>query len=171
MRRGTETFFNLGRGARPRAPFEPTEACAGQATEASRAWAIRLAASLIGIAKPRPSALDAVAVFTPTTSPAAFRSGPPLLPGLIAASVWIRPLSVTGRPVCSSWTVIVRSRAETIPFVTVSVYVPSGLPIAIAVWPTSIVVGVADRGRLEAGRVDLDEGEVLVSDTVTTVAG
>ena len=27
-------------------------------------------------------------VFMPTTSPARFKSGPPLLPGLIAASVW-----------------------------------------------------------------------------------
>ena len=34
-----------------------------------------------------------------------------------------------------------------IPFVTVSVNVPSGLPIAIAVWPTWIVVGVADAWR------------------------
>src|SRR5258706_1342214 len=105
-------FFNIGGG--------PAEA-AGQATDAALAWAIRLAALAIGMANPRPSALDAVAVLTPTTWPIASRSGPPLLPGLIAASVWIRPLSVTGRPVCSSWTVIVRSRAEMIPFVTVSV--------------------------------------------------
>ena len=95
---------------------------------------------MIGIAKPRPSALAAIAVLTPTTAPMASRSGPPLLPGLIAASVWIRSVSVTGRPVCSSWTVIVRPSAEMIPFVTVSVNVPSGLPIAIAVWPTWIVV-------------------------------
>ena len=43
----------------------------------------------IGIAKPRPSAFADVAVVTPMTAPVASMSGPPLLPGLIAASVWI----------------------------------------------------------------------------------
>src|SRR6266566_180146 len=86
-----------------------------QATEAVRAALTRSAALSIGIAKPRPSALEAVAVLTPMTSPDALRRGPPLLPGLIAASVWIRPLRVTGRPVSSSCTVISRSSAETIP--------------------------------------------------------
>ena len=52
------------------------------------------AAAEIGIAKPRPSALVATAVLMPITLPAASSSGPPLLPGLIAASVWIRPFSV-----------------------------------------------------------------------------
>ena len=33
-----------------------------------------------------------IATFTPTTSPITFRSGPPELPGLIGALVWIRPL-------------------------------------------------------------------------------
>ncbi len=32
----------------------------------------------------------AIAVFMPTTSPRAFESGPPELPGLIAASVWMK---------------------------------------------------------------------------------
>ena len=47
-------------------------------------------AMLIGIAKPMPSASAATAVLMPMTLPPASRSGPPLLPGLIAASVWIR---------------------------------------------------------------------------------
>ena len=47
------------------------------------------AAAEIGIAKPRPSALDETAVLIPMTAPEASRSGPPLLPGLMAASVWM----------------------------------------------------------------------------------
>ena len=109
-----------------------------------------------------PAASVETAVLMPMTLPVASRSGPPLLPGLIAASVWSRPVSVTGRPVASSWTVIVRPVADRMPLVTVSVNVPSGLPMAMTVWPTWSVAGVADGGRAEAGRVDLDQGEVLV---------
>ena len=36
---------------------------------------------------------------TPTTVPPTSRSGPPLLPALIAASVWMRPSRATRRPV------------------------------------------------------------------------
>ena len=36
--------------------------------------------------------VEATAVLMPMTAPDASSSGPPLLPGLIAASVWIRPL-------------------------------------------------------------------------------
>ena len=46
----------------------------------------------IGIAKPRPTdppLLLKMEELTPTTSPRALVSGPPELPGLIAASVWI----------------------------------------------------------------------------------
>ena len=45
---------------------------------------------LIGIEKPMPSLPPeelAMAVLRPTTSPRRFTSGPPLLPGLMAASV------------------------------------------------------------------------------------
>lgn len=49
----------------------------------------------IGIAKPIPSASEEVAVLMPMTSPAALISGPPELPALIAASVWIISLSVS----------------------------------------------------------------------------
>ena len=94
------------------------------------------AAAEIGVAKPRPSALAEAAVLMPMTLPLASSSGPPLLPGLIAASVWRRLVSVTGRPVASSWTVIVRPVADRMPLVTVSVKVPSGLPMAMTVSPT-----------------------------------
>ena len=53
---------------------------------------------------------------------------------MIAASVWMR-LRIT----VPSWTWIVRPKAETIPEVTEFVYVPSGLPMAIASWPTLAV--------------------------------
>src|SRR2546427_772755 len=85
----------------------------------------------IGIAKPIPFEFASMAVLMPTTWPAASRSGPPLLPGLIAASVWIRLVRWT-----PAWISMLRPVAEMIPVVTVLVYVPSGEPIAIASWPT-----------------------------------
>ena len=94
------------------------------------AWRMIGRAMLIGIEKPMPVESRAIAVLIPITAPVASRSGPPLLPGLIAASVWIRlrrwPPSV----------VIVAAGAETIPLVTLLRYVPSGLPIATASSPT-----------------------------------
>ena len=50
-------------------------------------------AVLMGIAKPTPALSPvrlAIAVFMPTTSPFMSNSGPPELPGLIAASVWMK---------------------------------------------------------------------------------
>src|SRR5215472_12672300 len=50
--------------------------------------------TLIGIAKPTPSLppdCDRIDELTPITWPAALNSGPPELPGLIAASVWMAP--------------------------------------------------------------------------------
>ena len=47
----------------------------------------------------RPEKMNA---FTPITSPAAFTSGPPEFPGLIAASVWIIPDHTCARPVPGS---------------------------------------------------------------------
>ena len=65
-----------------------------------------------------------MAVFMPMSRPDESRSAPPLLPGLIAASVWIT--FVIGRP-DGDWTS--RPRPETTP--TVSVWSrPNGLPIA-----------------------------------------
>ena len=72
-------------------------------------------AMLIGIAKPIPSAVRATAVLMPMTAPLASSSGPPLLPGLIAVSVWMRLLI---RPLSTS---IERPSADTMPAVTVLV--------------------------------------------------
>src|SRR5450759_4543019 len=92
-------------------------------------------AMLIGRAKPTPWADWATAVGMPMTFPAESRRAPPELPGLMAASVWIR-LRIT----VPSWTWIPSFRkAEMIPAVTEFVYVPSGLPNAIASWPTFTV--------------------------------
>ena len=47
-------------------------------------------AIVLGMAKPMPSKppdCDAISALTPITSPCKFNKGPPLLPGLIAASV------------------------------------------------------------------------------------
>ena len=67
-----------GIGARPRETSEGT---------------MRLTRSA-GIEKPTPAELpdaERIALLTPTSRPALSSSGPPLLPGLIAASVWITP--------------------------------------------------------------------------------
>jgi len=55
--------------------------------------AMRTARSM-GMANPMPTdppLWEKIELLTPTTSPTAFTSGPPLLPGLMAASVWIMP--------------------------------------------------------------------------------
>ena len=44
----------------------------------------------MGMAKPMPAPSEWMAVFTPTSSPATVRSGPPELPGLMAALVWMK---------------------------------------------------------------------------------
>jgi hypothetical protein len=83
--------------------------------------------SSIGIAKPMPAlAPDGLkmAVLTPITRPAESSSGPPELPGLMAASVCTTPRIV--RPVTAS---ISRLSALTMPVVSVWSR-PNGLPIA-----------------------------------------
>ena len=63
-----------------------------------RSWSTIGSTSLIGMAKPRPMEppsplsellLERIEELMPTTSPAMSTSGPPELPGLMAASVWI----------------------------------------------------------------------------------
>ena len=67
----------------------------------------------IGMAKPMPLLFWAIAVLMPTTFPPASSSGPPELPGLIAASVWMRLVSDSLLSV-----VMARPLAETMPLVT-----------------------------------------------------
>ena len=88
----------------------------------------------IGTAKPTPTLPPepAVAIWEliPITRPAASISGPPELPGLIAASVWIT-LSIE-KPLGA---VIRRCLADTTPVVSVRSS-PNGLPIATVGSPT-----------------------------------
>ncbi len=89
-----------------------------------------------GIAKPMPIEPPedwppvAIWALMPITRPWPSSSGPPELPGLMAASVWITSamLKLLGAS-------IVRCTAETMPVVTVRVK-PNGLPMAIVGAPT-----------------------------------
>ena len=77
---------------------------------------------------------DLICELTPITRPLPSSSGPPELPGLIAASVWIA--SAIGK---SLGAVIVRPSEETMPVVTVPSR-PNGEPIAIVWSPGSSAV-------------------------------
>ena len=86
---------------------------------------------LIGIANPTPStpSPDSFKVLIPITWPLLFTKAPPLLPELIAASVWIATYLLPSSSKTSRFT------ALTIPAVTL-LSKPKGLPIAIANSPT-----------------------------------
>jgi len=71
-----------------------------------------------------------MAVVMPIRRPAESSSGPPELPGLMAASVWIRWSMITPLSACSE-----RSSAEMMPVVSVQSR-PNGLPIANTFCPT-----------------------------------
>ena len=93
-------------------------------------------ALLIGIAKLKPApGPDLIRVFIPITSPLLFSSGPPELPGFIAASVWINSNFLSYMP---NWETFL-FKLLIIPRVTVFSK-PKGLPTAIAQSPTSIFV-------------------------------
>ena len=110
--------------------------------------------------------LEATAVLMPTTSPAALTSGPPELPELMAASVWIRPARCPTRSRCD------RSSADTMPWVTVGP--PSrarALPMATTSSPTCSVGRSAERGAAIRPLVslDLEHGDVVGGRLPTTV--
>ena len=126
-------------------------------------WGITASAVLIGIAKPMPTLpLPELPVsiweLMPITWPCALSSGPPELPGLIGASVWIT-LSISKS--FGAW--IWRCSADTTPVVSERGS-PNGLPIAAVGSPTCDGVGVAERERheVQAARVDLQQREVVV---------
>ena len=87
-------------------------------------------ASLMGMAKPRPSAsLEEDFAFTmPTSSPFMLNRPPPELPGLTEASIWIRDMVLVE---LVPWMVTLRFSALIMPPVTVPPSSPSGLPTAI----------------------------------------
>ncbi len=96
-------------------------------------WATTPLTVLIGIAKPMPTLPPdsfGICALTPITWPRALSSGPPELPWLMAASVWMTWSIVN--PFGAS---IVRCTALTIPAVAVRVRL-NGLPIATTASPT-----------------------------------
>ena len=77
----------------------------------------------------------AIAALMPTTSPLRFTSGPPELPGLIAASVWIA--SNTAVLVAAVLSPVSTGRAVLLTMPEVTVFDrPSGAPTATTVCPT-----------------------------------
>ena len=96
--------------------------------------------------------VPATAVFMPMTWPDVSISGPPELPGLMAASVWIMFWRVS---VCvpSPPAVTERPRAEMMPWVTVGVPAasPSALPMATTASPTT---ALPEFPKVTVGRFD-----------------
>ena len=112
-----------------------------------------------GIAKPTPSEPPdslSICALTPITRPRRSRSGPPELPWLMAASVWIVSVIVK-----LFGAVISRWSALTIPLVIVPSR-PNGLPSASTGSPTSTALESASRSGAEqaCGRVDAEDGEI-----------
>ncbi len=107
----------------------------------------------MGMAKPMPLPLGLMAVLMPTTCPRRLKSGPPLLPGLMLASVWMKS-SYGPAP-------MVRPLALTMPIVTVWPR-PNGLPMATTYSPTRERIARAERrGGQVPGRVlQLEHGDV-----------
>ena len=115
----------------------------------------------IGTAKPIPTLPsdwppDSICELIPITRPSASSSGPPELPGLIGASVWIA-LEIVNPFGALIW----RWTAETIPAVAVRSR-PNGLPIATTGSPTLTPGRGAELERLQlvGAGVDLEHGDV-----------
>ena len=122
-------------------PRIPSQAVPTGSPSMSR-WATNTTVSL-GMAKPRPMLPPAkipplrIEVFMPITRPWRSASGPPELPGLIGASVWIMatPAQSAPGPFSQPYESMTRPSADTMPLVTVRSR-SNGLPRATANWPT-----------------------------------
>ena len=118
----------------------------------SRSWGRISFATLMGTEKPTPAFACAppvtIRVLMPTTSPRVLMSGPPELPGLMAASVWIIPTEVPRTDPSG------RSRPTNDTTPTVTLLPPpgrsNGLPTAMTHSPTS-VLSESPRGRAVRG--------------------
>ena len=120
-----------------------------------------------GIAKPRPiepacpsedEESDLIEELMPMTAPLASKSGPPELPGLIDASIWIAFVTTRSEDAwvescdeesSSTETSTGRLSAETMPVVTVFDR-PRGAPIAMTGAPTSRFAEVAKRATVRS---------------------
>src|SRR4051794_39030958 len=134
--------------------------------EPCSSWVTTLLTVLMSMAKPMLLAPLTPAVLIPTTWPAALTSGPPELPGLMAASVCRRPDSV------SVSVEIVRSLAETIPSVTVGLLPRSrALPMASTSSPTcSVEVSASASGVAPCTSAIFRTATSCVGSVPTTVA-
>ncbi len=124
-----------------------------------RSWFSERRTASTGTAKPTPLPLPfalSICELMPSTRPSASSSGPPELPWLTAASVWIAP--VVAKPV-SDW--IARPVAEMIPTDSERSS-PNGLPIATTGAPTrrSVEEPSCERAQAQALGVDLQQGDV-----------
>mmetsp|Transcript_112086 Transcript_112086/g.222789 ORF Transcript_112086/g.222789 Transcript_112086/m.222789 type:complete len:222 (-) Transcript_112086:541-1206(-) len=130
-----------------------------------------LATVSIGMARPTPEKVPVpvrMAVFTPTTCPSELSNGPPLLPGLIEASVWITPL--IGRPPELS---ILRETPLMIPRLRLCSK-PNGLPKANTFCPTSRLFDCPlDSGAMRVRGADSETSRerAPTRNTATSLAG
>ena len=90
---------------------------------------------LPGNAKPILLALSSIATLTPMTLPLISSSGPPELPGLIAASVWMTLSSVSVAPDVLVPAVIERDSPDIMPSEIEFWNSARALPMAMADWP------------------------------------
>src|SRR5438105_4324050 len=109
-------------------------------------------AVLLATAKQMPCAPEMIAVLMPITSDDDDTSGPPELPGLSAASVWITSSMV--RPLTER---IERPSADTTPAVTVDSN-PSGLPIATTSCPRRRLFELPSEASGESRLAAADDG-------------
>ena len=104
-------------------------------------WLAIVSAMSTGMAKPSPMlpplepGTAAPAEGIPTSCPSQLTIAPPLLPGLIAASVWMASASSALWDVPPPGTSTVRASALTMPLVTL-LDSPSGAPTTTTGWPT-----------------------------------
>ncbi len=142
------------------------------APRVTRPWAISSfmihRARLIGMLNPTPSLpppLDAIELLIPITSPFMLTSGPPELPGLIAASVWRKSWFST-----SGSSSMCRPRALMIPWLTECVK-PNGLPSAMTQVPTAASSLLPRRAAGRSSRSSLSTAMSALASVQTSRAG
>ncbi len=93
-------------------------------------------------------------VLMPMTSPLMLASGPPLLPGLMAASVWMKCWKLALESPGMSRAMRADDAAVTV------AWKPNGEPIATDQSPACMSVGVADPRRRQILPVDMNHGQI-----------
>ena len=114
-------------------------------------------AVLMGMAKPMPAlcpTLEAIMVLMPITSPCQLRSGPPELPGLMAASVWMAS-SMTSPSGSCTW------RMELTMPLGEGAGESEGIADRVNFLADLQIGRIAESHRLQVGSFDLDDGQVM----------